>query len=254
MYKFIKKSKNQKGISLVLAVLVLSSVLGSSLVISTLVMRQGKVSRNVGISQQAYYAAEAGAEEIVYRMNQKDSLLLLRGSTGSIGDNGYWYVLEVSENSIAPELCAQDKSTTPVCAIDINNNISSSNPLFVTLNTDESFSLDMNVNGFDYQNIVRFHNNSPGNSSQLIILEENTDTAAVSQEEAISLTGNHNLMSSSSEYRKIKIKNNSGATTTYRVHPSGNNLPIGATIKVRGRFGSRVYRDVVVDYGKWQIY
>ncbi|HHE76600.1 MAG TPA: hypothetical protein ENL27_01295 [Candidatus Parcubacteria bacterium] len=59
--------KNDKGISAFLALLVLSIFLAMSLGLSTILLFQYKEVKEMGDSVKAFYAADTGIEEVLYR-------------------------------------------------------------------------------------------------------------------------------------------------------------------------------------------
>lgn len=63
---FLKKIKNQKGIVLLLALLIMAGVTAVGVGISTAILNEIKASRNIDYSMIAYYAAESGTEKGLY--------------------------------------------------------------------------------------------------------------------------------------------------------------------------------------------
>lgn len=63
--KFILVLKEQKGVSLLFAILILSVVLSIGLGISLIVIQQAKMMGEMGNSVIAFYAADAGIEEFL---------------------------------------------------------------------------------------------------------------------------------------------------------------------------------------------
>ena len=76
----LKISKSQQGSILLVTVLVLSSILMISLAASSLVLANVAMNRNQEWSAGAYFAAEAGAEKIIYETWQNGVVLLSLGS------------------------------------------------------------------------------------------------------------------------------------------------------------------------------
>ncbi len=78
MNKLIKITKNiaedNKGTALLMAILILTSMLTVSLAISEMVMSGLKSSGAQARSTKAYYAAEAGAEHVLWEVRQDDLL------------------------------------------------------------------------------------------------------------------------------------------------------------------------------------
>jgi hypothetical protein len=64
--KFIFLQKGESGVSLIFALLILAGILATSLGVAVLMLKEIKISTNIGNSVPAYYAAEAGIEKILY--------------------------------------------------------------------------------------------------------------------------------------------------------------------------------------------
>jgi len=72
MGRFKKKKQNIKGASLFLAMLILAAVLAIAFGISSLLLREVKLSKDVVSSLRAYYAAEAGIERKLYEIRKNN--------------------------------------------------------------------------------------------------------------------------------------------------------------------------------------
>ena len=57
--------RSQKGVSLMFAIFILTFVLSIGLGISTILVRQVKITREIGYSVIAFYAADSGIEEVL---------------------------------------------------------------------------------------------------------------------------------------------------------------------------------------------
>ncbi len=73
MGRFKKKKQNIKGASLFLAMLILAAVLAIAFGISSLLLREIKLSKDVVSSLKAYYAAEAGIERKLYEIRKNNN-------------------------------------------------------------------------------------------------------------------------------------------------------------------------------------
>jgi len=78
---------NQKGISLVFTLLVLTLVLGVSTGISSLIIRQLRLMRGVGSSITSFYAADSGIERTLLLGTPVDN-------SGAVDDAGYEVTVE----------------------------------------------------------------------------------------------------------------------------------------------------------------
>ena len=63
---FVFLVKNESGVSLIFTILFLGMILSTGLGIANLMLKEIKISSNIGYSVPAYYAAEAGIERILY--------------------------------------------------------------------------------------------------------------------------------------------------------------------------------------------
>jgi hypothetical protein len=59
--------EKQKGVSILLSVLILSFILTIAFGISTILVRQSKIIREAGYSVSAFYAADSGVEAVLYQ-------------------------------------------------------------------------------------------------------------------------------------------------------------------------------------------
>lgn len=67
-------SHNQSGVVLLLALLIVSVVLGSAGILSNLVIRSIQQTRLIDQSMQAYYGAESGAERALYQVRRREAI------------------------------------------------------------------------------------------------------------------------------------------------------------------------------------
>ena len=63
------KDKKQKGISIYLVFMIMTIILGASLALSSLVLIRFRVVSRAGGAVTAFYAADAGAEHLLYQIN-----------------------------------------------------------------------------------------------------------------------------------------------------------------------------------------
>lgn len=83
--------KRQSGVSLFLAIIILTVLLAIVLGLSTIFLGQMVMFREMGYSVIAFYAADAGIEKV---LNQRDNPLSLNGYSATL-DNGAKYSLSV---------------------------------------------------------------------------------------------------------------------------------------------------------------
>lgn len=92
------KIKHNKGISLILTLLVMAAILAIALGVSRLSLGEIKLIRDIPQSLIAYYAAEAGVERGLYekRVNDVDLTIPDCSSGGELLDNGSRYSVTVT--------------------------------------------------------------------------------------------------------------------------------------------------------------
>jgi hypothetical protein len=71
--------KNERGISLFIAIFTLTFILGICLGISHFIIEQTKMVREIGESIKAFYAADAGIEEVLYSNNLPPAEVSING-------------------------------------------------------------------------------------------------------------------------------------------------------------------------------
>ena len=85
----------QKGVSLLLMTLILSVVIVISTGLSSIIITELKISTDVDKSARAYYAAESGMEEALYKLRKEQQPPETLNGTGTLG-NGASFVYTVS--------------------------------------------------------------------------------------------------------------------------------------------------------------
>lgn len=85
-----KNIEGQRGVSLYLALLVLTILFSVSLVLTTLLVGQIRIIRGLGDSVVAFYAADAGMEMALQKLySTAGSSFCQEGCSGSIGSASY---------------------------------------------------------------------------------------------------------------------------------------------------------------------
>lgn len=84
--------KEPRGISLLLTLFILSSILVAALSSANLIFRELKISGSSDRGVRAFYAAESGLEDALYRFRQlnETSLIINEGSAVDIGSGSWW--------------------------------------------------------------------------------------------------------------------------------------------------------------------
>lgn len=135
----IKNISNQKGFSLLIALLVMAVVLVISLAISTLIITEVRLVGSYDDAITAYYAADAGIEDALLKIINRESLngsgnVYLDSPTNKIFYN---YPQPTTETTIIPGALNQDQSVE--IKSDENNPPSSIEILWNDLGTDKAF-------------------------------------------------------------------------------------------------------------------
>ena len=89
------KTNPQKGVSLLLTLLIMAAILAIALGLSQLTLGEIKLARNIPKSLIAYYAAEAGAERALYEKRINDTNLDIADCTIFL-DNGSQYGVKLT--------------------------------------------------------------------------------------------------------------------------------------------------------------
>ena len=99
----INKTRNEKGVVLLLTLLILSSILVETLGASDLVMAGIKTNRLTGYSNIAFFASEAGLERALWEARQNNYALPDTDTSNvfSLGDlgNGSSYAVDYSSST-----------------------------------------------------------------------------------------------------------------------------------------------------------
>ncbi len=114
-----QKLKMESGIALILTISILSGLLALALGISTLLVREMKLSQEIANSGIAYGAADAGIERFMYGVNKED----LDPTTCQCGTSNCY--TDILSNDASYIVCT--KKTTPPVEIKSTGTFSSTN-------------------------------------------------------------------------------------------------------------------------------
>ena len=89
----MKYKHSQKGISLIFSIFILTFVLGIALGGASILVQQIKITRDIGYSVIAFYAADSGIEDIL--MNRESPSSPCTEATPCPLDNGADYYIEI---------------------------------------------------------------------------------------------------------------------------------------------------------------
>lgn len=98
---FIFSKKNESGVSLIFTVFILTGILAISLGIANLMLKEIKMSSNIGYSVTAYYAADTGIEKTLYNA-RKGSGPCGNGETLSI-DPSCTFLVQIAQVGNPPD-------------------------------------------------------------------------------------------------------------------------------------------------------
>ncbi len=216
-----KIKKNQQGVSILLAVLILSSLTIIVLAVSDVVLRVGRSSRQIGYSEIAYYSAEAGIENALYQIERNQTVVSLNNKTGNLSDiSGADWSLELE----------------PIVA--------ESNPYQVQIEDGESFQLELNFQ--DDNNDLNYPSNiqvSWTGSAEVIVKTQTAQTTKTSSFVMNNLENNLYV---------LRVLNSSGSTVTFNLNATSD-LPIGIKLIATGNYKNE-QRQIKVQRINWQIY
>jgi hypothetical protein len=111
--------KQKAAVSIYLVIIILTGVLMIATAVSSFMLLQQKMSVETGLSNQAYQAADTGAEWALYQINKFDYTTL-----SSIKSNNSGLTFQCSVGSIAVGSCSYCLIFTPLDPLDENGPIS----------------------------------------------------------------------------------------------------------------------------------
>ncbi len=242
-----KFQKNENGIALLLTVVILTAVLGLVISVSTVVMRIIKSNKAIGVSEIAFYAAEAATELVIYDIEVNGRGLDIIDVANEPMDTipGATWSSQVRAQTAVPSLCGADE---PKAVCGNGTTVTSANPLLVTLSDGQAFQLELNLVGATYPDTVSISWN--GGSTEVNLMSGSDISTENSSPVTFPSTGTIDPSSGD----RFRIINNSGASQTYTITPSsGSPLPLGLKITATGRF-SESERVIELTRPSWIIY
>jgi hypothetical protein len=195
--------KNNSGISILLTILILSSMMILTLAISEIVLRVGKSSREIGFSEIAYYAAETATEKAFYEIEKNRTIADLDSLSGNLD--------ELSDASWSLAV----------------SQINSTDPYQFDLGGGEFFLLEIDFENLIYPNTLNV--SWTGSNVKLITLTtDGVQNVYTSSGVALSNL-NTNLY-------KLTLINSGGGDSTITLDPNGGDLPIGIELTATGNY------------------
>lgn len=138
MFKF--KLKNREGTALLVAMLVMGVLISVSLALSSLVLRQTRVTKDFLDSTKAYYAAESGIELGLFGVNHE----LPGWEPGSTDANGYKYLkIDQDLNSVGEYKVANRCQAYPCFADDYDVDHADPKAFYDVLGLNESITIPL---------------------------------------------------------------------------------------------------------------
>lgn len=220
-FKIKKQFLNQAGISVLLAIIVLTSLMVMTVAVFDLVFRAGKSSQEIGQSEVAYYAAETAVEKALYEIEYNRNVSGL--------DN-------VSDSLDTVSGASWERALEPVVA---------ANPWQVDIAPGESFQLELDFE--DVSNVLNYPSSLTVNwtgNLKVVVFDKNNN-----QSVETSLFTLNNL---ATNLYTIRVVNESGAMATLILSSSGD-LPMGIRLTGTGSYQGEE-RVVEVERTNWQIY
>lgn len=237
---FNKKDQqfNQSGVSLLMIVLIIGVIIVATLAVSQIVLRQGRVTKEVEISEKAYFAAESGVEKAAYQIFKEGLAITSYNLNGTL-TNGATY--QVSSSDL----------TVDVKNPETGQDITQTQPWQITLSTGQAFSLALDINGATYPNTLRIERS--GSQISELIIRSWLKTGG-GEEQIFVIDFPYDLNINSARFYQIRINNRSTGSETYTLRPTspaGAKLPVGLLIKAKGSFSS-YQRTVQGNFPRWQ--
>jgi hypothetical protein len=242
---------NQKGVTILISILILSSVIILALGVADIVARSSRSSRNIGTSEVAYFAAEMGVEKALYSIERRRSVLSQDlPAAGSLTDiSGASWNREITPNYTSGIDCnssdwEDEVITSGLCVENngqLNVRLSTANP---------TFQLEMDFAGFGLPEVLHFNGLTNNNASSTIWQQETNGDITQTTETPNNINLNNKPTS-------IRIDKKAGSSPLdFSINPTGSsgvNIPLSFIIRVTGKYLDQERR-VQLERKNWQIY
>ncbi len=237
----IAQSSNRQALSIILILLIISSILTGTVIVGETIVRHTQIVKGAEVSEKAFFAAETAVEKAIY------GVLKNYASVTTVTEGSIIYGATSATYSASVSIDAENPDT----GIDITN----SDPWIISLETGESFQLNLDLNSTAYPTALRIDRSGDGLGDLIIYQCTASSNGCSSTENQIfysNFTGQDINLSPSIpiNYYRIRI-NNSGGTGTYTLKPTSAALPIGVNITAEGSYGG-YERQINDNYPKWQ--
>ncbi len=247
----LKIVKNQQGVSILLSILILSSLTVLTLAMAEVVLRVGKSASQIGDSEVAYYATETALEKALYQIERERTIAGLDGLTGNLENlSGATWSLTVEPLDEILVDC-DSLNDSGICVGEIDETISSRNPLKAKVAAGKSFQLEMDFAGLASDNLNTLHISWTGGNGKLVAIGEIDQI--IDDHSPVSLN------QVSTNHYIIKLINQSSSLKTFEIKPTSTPnpedeyLPVGIKITATGNYKNQK-RVMEVERLNWQIY
>jgi hypothetical protein len=241
-------SLGESGVSLMMTLLMLGTLLIISTTVASVVFRVGSFSKNI----VAFLAAEAAVERALYKFEAGGASLAGLAETGSLASiSGAGWTTSAWASTTPP------LNNSAVSASSPTNPVSNSNPLQISLQPGQAFEMDMSLVGVNYPSNLNY--SWPGGATQQgKIVWYSTNGQASTTEEAGSnvLVPPSGQINPTEKWQTKIINENSGggSAITFTMTPAaGQDLPMRAVISATGVYLDQA-REVQVLRPLWLVY
>ncbi|MBU4369869.1 hypothetical protein KKG58_03865 [Patescibacteria group bacterium] len=239
-------SNDKRGISLVLTLLIISSVLTGTILVADITIRHAQIIHGAEISEKAYFATETGIQKSAYQALKNYTDISTYSLSGTLDDGESTYTATVSVDTECPNPPTECSAGA----------ISATNAWTISLSAGESFQLNIDINGTIYPASVQI-TRSGSTDTDIIVYECTTTTGTprvcgetMSQEFSITFPYTFNITNYATKYYKLRINNAGSSSENYVLTPTGA-LPIGIEISSIGVY-TGYERRLKTNLPKWQ--
>jgi len=246
--KQIPKYSNQ-GVSLVLTLLIISSILTGTLLVAETTIRHSQVVKGAEVSEKAYFGAKSALEKGAYEILKNYDAITSLDIDESFSDDTF-YTATASVDTECPNPGTECSAGA----------INASNEWVITLSAGESFDLDLDINGVTYPNSIEIDYEVPlsGTPTDLILYQCQTEgtprvcSSGLSQTLYVSLPQTITTSGYANNFYYLRINNKGASSEDYTLTPTGD-LPIGIKIDATGTYSD--YKRILQQrFPKWQKY
>jgi hypothetical protein len=245
-----KCSNDNKGISLILTLLIISTVLTATLIVSEISFRQGQIVYGAEVSEKAYFAAKTALEKAAYQVH-KNYADIGDDLSGSLS-NGAEYTAEINADIYCPDI------TETECIYYCDNPpapcpISNTNPWTIELEPGEAFEMSLDINGATYPSTIEVTQTGTEKTDLVLYQCETSGTprdCSATKTQTFYVTLPQTINISDNSYFWLRINNNGTVSDSYTLTPSSS-LPIGIDIDATGS-AEEYERRLNQNIPKWQ--